>query len=170
MMNNCTRDYKPQRTQSLKVKLLVTCYLLLVTFFVVNLPIAAFAEDKPATQRIDLSKKEEALKREEERLNALRAELTASMEKYTKVLEQIDNAIKELKETQNKNLRHISKAYEAMPPEDAAARLSSLDRTTAVKILLLMNSKKAGAVIGMMDTAKAAQITKELAKTSNTLP
>lgn len=145
------------------LQLMTISFFLLIIGFVSS---AVYAEDNLVAQNIDLNKKEEALKKEEERLNVLKAELTASIEKYTKVLEQIDNAIKELKETQNKNLRHIAKAYEAMSPEDAAARLSNLDRTTAVKILLLMNSKKAGAIIGMMPTTKATQITKDLAKIS----
>jgi flagellar motility protein MotE (MotC chaperone) len=56
--------------------------------------------------------------------------------------------------------RHVAKAYEAMPPEDAATRLSGLDNETAVQILLKMESKKAGLVIGMMDS-KATLLTKK---------
>ncbi len=43
-------------------------------------------------------------------------------------------------------------------------RLAGLDNKTAVKILLKMNSKKAGLVIGMMDSKKATLLTKEIAK------
>jgi flagellar motility protein MotE (MotC chaperone) len=51
-----------------------------------------------------------------------------------------------------------------MQPEDAASRLSGLDRETAVQVLLMMNSKKAGLVIGNMEAKKATLLTKDIAK------
>ncbi len=115
-------------------------------------------------QRIELEKKDEAVKKEMARLKTLRDEINQDIEKYTNLLKQIDKSLEKAQETGNKRLKHVAKAYEAMQPEDAAMRLSGLDRKTAVQILLKMNSKKAGMVIGNMEAKKATTLTKDIAK------
>lgn len=115
-------------------------------------------------QRVELEKKEEIIKIEMARLKTLKDEINLDIEKYTDLLKQIDKSLEKAQETGNKRLKHIAKAYEAMQPEDAATRLSGLDRKTAVQILLKMNSKKAGMVIGNMKTEKATTLTKDIAK------
>jgi flagellar motility protein MotE (MotC chaperone) len=115
-------------------------------------------------QRAELIKKEEIIKKETERLRTLKREVEEDILKYTALLKKIEASLKQAEEIGNKRLKHIAKAYEAMPPEDAASRLSGLDNETAVQILLKMNSKKAGLVIGMMNPAKATRLTKSIAK------
>lgn len=115
-------------------------------------------------QRIDLGKKEEIIKKETARLKTLKNEVNEDIVKYTKLLKQIEASLQKAEEIGGKRLRHIAKAYEAMQPEDAAMRLSGLDNKTAVQILLKMNSKKAGLVIGMMATNKATVLTKDIAR------
>ncbi len=138
--------------------------ILAVIFLVINV----YAEDDIASviekQRIELNKKEEIVKKETERLKTLKKDVEDDIAKYTALLEQIDKSLKQAEEIGNKRLRHVSKAYEAMPPEDAASRISGLDNETAIQILLKMESKKAGLVIGMMETKKATMLTKEIAK------
>jgi flagellar motility protein MotE (MotC chaperone) len=115
-------------------------------------------------QRIELKQKEETVKKETERLNTLKKEVENDIVKYTALLEQIDKSLKQAEEIGSKRLRHVAKAYEAMQPEDAASRLSGLDNDTAVQILLKMESKKAGLVIGIMGPQKATLLTKEITK------
>ncbi len=115
-------------------------------------------------QRVELEKKEEIIKIEMARLKTLKDEINLDIEKYTDLLKQIDKSLEKAQETGNKRLKHVAKAYEAMQPEDAATRLSGLDRKTAVQILLKMNSKKAGMVIGNMKAEKATVLTKDIAK------
>ena len=135
---------------------------------IVILVINVYAEQDIASiiekQRIELDRKEEIVKKETERLKTLKKEVEEDIAKYTKLLKQIDKSLTAAEEIGNKRLRHVAKAYEAMPPEDAASRLSGLDNQTAVQILLKMNSKKAGLVIGMMEAQKATTLTKEIAK------
>lgn len=115
-------------------------------------------------QRIELNQKEEIVKKETERLKTLKKEVEDDIAKYTKLLQQIEKSLAQAEEIGSKRLRHVSKAYEAMQPEDAAARLSGLDDETAVLILLKMDSKKAGLVIGMMEAGKATNLTREIAR------
>ncbi len=115
-------------------------------------------------QRIELNQKEEILKKEAEKLKTLKKEVEDDIDKYTALLAQIEKSLTQAEEIANKRLKHVAKAYESMQPEDAASRLSGLDNQTAVQILLKMESKKAGLVIGMMGTQKATILTKEIAK------
>ena len=115
-------------------------------------------------QRQELMQKEEILKKETERLKTLKQEVEDGLVKYNDLLKQIDSSLTKAEEIGNKRLKHVAKAYEAMQPEDAASRLSGLETKISVQILLKMNSKKAGLVIGMMDTEKATLLTKNLAK------
>ncbi|UCD36077.1 MAG: hypothetical protein JSU90_04400 [Nitrospiraceae bacterium] len=134
----------------------------------VVLPVSAYPVDDVEVnldkQRSELNEKEELIKQETERLKALKKEVEEDIDKYTKLLGQIEKSLKEAEELGARRLRHISKAYEAMPPEDAASRLSGLDNDTAVQILLKMDSKKAGLVIGMMQTERATLLTREIAR------
>jgi flagellar motility protein MotE (MotC chaperone) len=139
--------------------------IILAVFF---LAVNVYAEEDIAgvieKQRIELNQKEEILKKETERLKTLKKEVEDDIAKYTALLEQIDKSLKQAEEVGNKRLKHVAKAYEAMQPEDAASRISGLDNDTAVQILLKMESKKAGLVIGMMGAQRATLLTKEIAK------
>jgi len=115
-------------------------------------------------QRQELIQKEEIVRKETERLKTIKQEVEEGIAKYNVILKQIDTSLVKAEEIGNKRLKHVAKAYEAMQPENAASRLSGLEASIAVQILLKMNSKKAGLVIGMMDTTKATMLTKDLAK------
>ncbi len=135
--------------------------LLMVTF-------NAYAKDdlvnKIEQQSKELDKREAIIKKETVRLQELKQEVEADIAKYTALLKQIEKSLKQAEEKGNKRLKHVAKAYEAMQPEDAASRLAGLDDKTAVQILLKMSSKKAGLIIGNMETLKATTLTKLIAK------
>jgi flagellar motility protein MotE (MotC chaperone) len=114
------------------------------------------------TKRIELKEKEDHLKREEQRLNTLKKAVEEKIETYTKLLAQVEATIKKVEQVKGEKLENVVKAYEAMPPEDAAARLSVLDDVTALLIMSRMKSKKAGAIIALMEPRKAAAITKSM--------
>jgi flagellar motility protein MotE (MotC chaperone) len=136
--------------------------------FVLLTALPAFAQEDIVSlvekQRIELDLQEENIKKEMERLKTIKNEVEADIEKYSELLKQIEKSLEQAETTGGKRLRHIAQAYEAMPPEDAAARLAGLDNRTAVQILLKMSSKKAGLVIGMMEARKATVLTKDIAK------
>ncbi len=111
-----------------------------------------------------MENKEEIVEKEMTRLRTLKQEVNDDIAKYTRLLKEIEKSLQKAEEVSNKRLKHVAKAYEAMQPEDAASRLSGLDNQIAVQILLKMNSKKAGLVIGMMEAEKATQLTREITK------
>jgi flagellar motility protein MotE (MotC chaperone) len=139
--------------------------IIILLFFCVT---TIYAQDDLASmlekQQRELAKREEVIKRETVRLQTLKKEVEEDISKYTKLLKDIEKSLDQAEEIGVKRLKHVAKAYESMPAESAAARLTGLDNDTAILILLKMNSKKAGLVIGMMESEKATQLTKEIAK------
>jgi len=114
-------------------------------------------------KRIEQKEKEEMLKRDEVRLTALKKEVDEKIEAYTRLLAQVEAAIKKVEQVRGEKIENVVKAYEAMPAEDAAARLSVLDDDTTLQIMTRMKSKKAGAIIAIMDPRKAAVLTRSMA-------
>lgn len=147
-----------------KIAVMISFILICFSISVFNVDAGDDVVSLIEQQRIELEKKDEAIKKEMARLKTLRDEINQDIEKFTNLLKQIDKSLEKAQETGNKRLKHIAKAYEAMQPEDAAMRLSGLDRKTAVQILLKMNSKKAGMVIGNMEAKKATTLTMDIAK------
>ncbi|HTG01905.1 MAG TPA: hypothetical protein VK654_15090 [Nitrospirota bacterium] len=115
------------------------------------------------SKRIELKEKEEQLKREEERLNALRKDVDEKIAAYNKLLAKVEATLKQVDTAKGEKLENVVKAYEIMGAEDAAVRLSTLDEPTALQILSRMKSKKAGAVIAAMTPRKAAALTRRMA-------
>lgn len=151
------------------------CYLFVLLFIVhcAVFSVAAFAQDDMSVlvrKQKEINEKEEAVRKEEERLNAIRKDVDGRIEKYTKLLEQLENILKKIEQDRNEKLDSLVKAYEAMPAEDAATKLSALDKNTALKIISKMKSKKVGAILALMDSKKAVSITEDMAKTVNIFP
>ena len=114
--------------------------------------------------------REEALEKEEKRLHVLKGDIDERIEKYTKLLNNLENMLKKLEQIKEGKLEHVVKVYEAMPPEEAAAKLAALDEPTAVEIIRRMKSKKAGAVMAFMNEKKGASITQSLARFEKKIP
>jgi flagellar motility protein MotE (MotC chaperone) len=114
------------------------------------------------SKRSELKEKEEALRREEERLNALRKEVDDKIASYSELLAKVETALKRVETVKGENIANVVKAYEVMPAEDAAVRLTALDEKTALLILTKMKSKKAGPIIAVMPPQKAASLTRSM--------
>lgn len=117
-------------------------------------------------KKAELDEREAAVKREEERIAALRREADQRIEKYTKLLAKIEDALKRLEAAKTERMQSVVKLYEAMPPEEAAARISELDEETALVIIKGMKSRKAGVVMSFMEPKKAAELTQAMAQLS----
>lgn len=117
-----------------------------------------------------LKEREDNLRKEEERLKALSRELDEKIERYSKLLTQIEDALKDIKKERDERFQHVVKTYEAMPPEEAAQRISELDEKTATKILFMMKPKKASAIMAVMEPKKVAILTKGILKVEKKFP
>jgi flagellar motility protein MotE (MotC chaperone) len=140
--------------------------LVLSCVFLLFAATSALAQDDALrlveSQRIELKAKAEALKRDEQRLNALRVKVDEKIAVYAKLVSQMEAAIKKVELIKGEKMEGVVKAYESMAAEDAAVRLSALDEDTLLQIMTRMKSKKAGAIIALMDTRKAAALTRNM--------
>jgi flagellar motility protein MotE (MotC chaperone) len=147
----------------MRVILLLSCVLSINLLF----SIPARAEEDllqlVEKKQVALTQKEEALKQEAERLKALKRDVDERIEKYAELLARIEKALDRVEEAEKDNMKHLVSTYEAMPPEEAASRLSLLHEATAVKIISAMKSRKAGVVMGLIEPEKAASLTKHMA-------
>lgn len=118
----------------------------------------------------ELDRREEALRADEQRLAALKSELEVmlnSIEQKAKAAEAAKQAEVERKrradaDERKAKLDKMVQIYEAMPVEDAAARLDKLPDRSAIELLRAMKGKTAGAILAQMKPAKAAQLSQRL--------
>jgi flagellar motility protein MotE (MotC chaperone) len=118
----------------------------------------------------ELKQREDYLDTEEKKLNTLKKDMEEKTARYTKLLNDLENKLKEIEKIRSERLDYIVKVYEGMPPEDAAAKLNALDDQTASEIITRMKSKKAGAVMSYMDERKAASITYSITRFEKKIP
>jgi flagellar motility protein MotE (MotC chaperone) len=116
----------------------------------------------------NLEQREELLKKEEQRLLALKLELTEKIDALRLLQQQITSATEAFKTEETKRIKDLARVYEAMPPAKAGAMLETLDTPTAAGITMNMKRDKAGTIWGYLSQKKAAEITKEITRTLKT--
>ncbi len=115
-------------------------------------------------RHVEMDKKEESLRLEEEKLRLLKGDVEKRFADLTKLKKNVDELVKEIKSFNKAKTKHLVKVYEAMPVEEAAVRIARLDEQLAVKLLFQMKGKKAGGILGLIETDKAVELSRELAK------
>lgn len=111
----------------------------------------------------DLEAREARIREEEARLQALRNEIEASLKQAQALMDQIQEWMNAGKRAPDP-VRQLVRAYESMPPEEAAARLATLDVALSVELLLRMKPKAAGKILAQMPEKQAARLTQALAQ------
>ncbi|MFN3395337.1 MAG: MotE family protein [Thermodesulfovibrionales bacterium] len=136
----------------------------IMLFLSLSLIITPFASSQDDILRLiekkqkELKEREENLKKEEERLNLLKKELDEKIDRYSRLLTEVEGQLRKLKKARDERFEQIVKTFEAMPPEDAATRLNEMDEKTATKILSMMKPKKASAIMAVMEPKKVASL------------
>jgi flagellar motility protein MotE (MotC chaperone) len=136
--------------------------------------VAKKGEDIVKEEMIDLNfllKRKTELEKEEEGLSKKRAELMIIQEEINNkiaTLTQLRNEIMaemdKKKIFEEKNIKHLIKAYSAMKPQKAATLIEKLDTTFAITLLSKMKGDAVGSILSFVDTEKAARISERLAK------
>jgi flagellar motility protein MotE (MotC chaperone) len=140
--------------------------VLLFGLVFVSYPLLIYAQEDLVQllkkKNAEIIEKEETLKKEEERLLTLKKDIAEMINKYSKILNDLENAIKKVEAIKRERLEHLIKTYEAMPPEKAAQHISAMDEQTAVNILSGMKNKKAALILSNMDSKKATILTEAI--------
>ncbi|NTW76839.1 MAG: hypothetical protein HGB33_03520 [Syntrophaceae bacterium] len=118
-----------------------------------------------AAKKSELDKRESGLRVEEQRLLALKKEITDKILLLKGQEEKLTSALESNKADEVKRYKDMAKVYESAPPAKAGKMLEQLDIKTAAGITMNMKKDKAGAVWGYITPQKAAAITKEITHT-----
>lgn len=116
-----------------------------------------------------LEAEREAIAHDRERLFTLRESVSQERSRLTEQLDAIQTAIAELQEEQirygearSKSAQKLAKMFDAMKPRSAAPIFSSLDRETALDILIRMKEKSAAKLLSAVDARLAAELSTKL--------
>lgn len=113
----------------------------------------------------ELAIREDAVKKEEERLHMLKNAIELSLKQYSAMRDRLQ---KELSGNDGgkgaqQGIGHIAKIYEAMSPEEAARRIEKMDSAMAVELLSRIKGKQAGKIMGSISAEKAAVLSEKIA-------
>jgi flagellar motility protein MotE (MotC chaperone) len=162
--------------------ILVSAKLITVTDIVLQKPAKAIAQTENPSLREDmvspdrallyslqkrqteLNQKEEALKVDEQRLAALRKEISDKIETLKQIEAKLNATLDAEKGADGKRYKDLAKVYEAMPPAKAGVMLAKLDVKTAAGITIHMKRDRAGAIWGHLEPQKAVDITNEITR------
>lgn len=125
----------------------------------------------------DLARREKAVRTAEERFAILKADMelilskVEAAEKRRLLLKaQEEKALAERSVVQNKHAAELrtqqyaqlTKMYESMPTEEAAARIEQMPDRKALEILRLLKGKTAGSILAQVKVDRAAKLTEQL--------
>ncbi len=129
--------------------------LLAITLFVSPFSRIACAQEKPANAGAA------GTSLEEERLKILKADIQSQIEQLKKLKQELEQEKKGLEGKRKEQLVKVVKMYESMPAEEAAKAIEKLDDDTAILILTSLKPRTAGKVLGQIESARAASLSKK---------
>ena len=114
----------------------------------------------------ELIRREEALKKEEERLNVLKTSLDLSLKEYSAMRDKLQKGLANGDKNNQPQqwIGYVAKIYESMAPEEAAQRIEKMDNDMAVALLSKIKSKQAGKILGAIPAETAATLTMRIAE------
>ncbi len=109
-----------------------------------------------------LNQKANELDEKERRLQIFSREIEENINVLKKLRAQLQKIHQEIKTHENQQEKRLVKIYDAMEPDNAAQRLEAMDDTLGSWLLLRINVRKAGQILGALSPAKASRITAKL--------
>jgi flagellar motility protein MotE (MotC chaperone) len=116
------------------------------------------------SKKIELDNRENSVRAEEQRLLALRKEITDKIVLLKSQEEKLTAVLESAQTSEIKRYKEMAKVYEATPAAKAGSMLEKLDIKTAAGITMNMKKDKAGAIWGYISPQKAVEITKEITR------
>lgn len=118
-------------------------------------------------RRIELERREQALRVREKLADLAEVELKDRVEKMNELQGQLTNLLKNLSNKEETELLQLAKIYEEMRPNNAAIVLNKLDDNIVFDLFKRMNRKDTAKIMEKMDPVKARRISKMLAEKSD---
>ncbi|PKN06359.1 MAG: hypothetical protein CVU72_04875 [Deltaproteobacteria bacterium HGW-Deltaproteobacteria-7] len=117
-----------------------------------------------AAKKSELDNRENALRADEQRLIAMRKDITEKMAILKAQEEKLATQLDSAREEDVKRYKEMAKVYDATPPAKAGPMMEKLDTKTAAGITMNMKKDKAGALWAYISPQKAVEITKEITR------
>lgn len=124
-------------------------------------PLAKLADSLKERER-KLDEREAALKKEEQRLEALRKETEQNLGKIELRLKEMQTISGEAAQKHKQDLTKWVNIYQGMAPEKAGPIIEGLASPFALELLSSMEPKKAGKILGNISAEKAIELGKKL--------
>lgn len=115
-------------------------------------------------KRIELEEKEKRLEAERRRLNALKKDIDEKLSEITRIQEAVQNDLERKEAAQSGRIKHLIKAYQAMPARKAAVLIEKLDMDVIIALFSQMKGENVGQILPYVSAEKAAKISERLAK------
>lgn len=109
-----------------------------------------------------VKEREAALGALEKQINKRLADIEATRQKLTELVQAQRDLVKEQKGIKDKRIEHLVAAYKGMRPEAAGRLMDNLDDIVAVAILATMAPRPAGMILANVNPVKAARLTKAI--------
>ena len=117
-----------------------------------------------SAKKAELDNRENAMRADEQRLMAMRKEITEKIAILKAQEEKLAAQMDAAKEEDVKRYKEMAKVYENTPPIKAGPMLEKLDTKTAAGITMNMKKDKAGALWAYITPQKAVEITREITR------
>lgn len=115
-------------------------------------------------KRRAVAQRQMEIRREESRLNELRADIKKRIATLKKIENRLQKTIKKMDSGDKKSIDHLVRAYSAMGADEAAKLMNTMNLNLAVRILREMQVKKAGSILAVVEPRRAARISEKLAR------
>lgn len=122
-----------------------------------------------AAKKSELDNRENALRADEQRLIAMRRDITEKMAILKAQEEKLAAKLDTAREEDIKRYKEMAKVYDATPPAKAGPMMEKLDTKTAAGITMNMKKDKAGALWAYISPQKAVEITREITRSGGGL-
>lgn len=112
----------------------------------------------------ELDLKEENLKREQERISAMKGDLDKQISELKALQAKIEEQINLRTDLEKGSIQKLAKTYAAMPPENAAALLQQIDMSIAIRVLGAMKERAAGRILAVIPPKLASTFSEGLVR------
>jgi flagellar motility protein MotE (MotC chaperone) len=117
-----------------------------------------------AAKKAELDNRENAMRADEQRLVAMRRDITEKIVILKAQEEKLAAQMDEAKEEDIRRYKDMAKVYENTPPAKAGPMMEKLDIKTAAGITMNMKKDKAGALWAYITPQKAVDITRQITR------
>lgn len=114
------------------------------------------------SERDRLSAEERALEEKQKKLAVYAGEIEERVEKLALLRGQVEEMYRYVRQQENEKQQRLVKIYESMEPEDAARRIEGMHDDQGAWLLLQINPRQAGQVLGAMNAKTASRLTARL--------